>query len=92
MQQQMTVTLIDKTAITVTSSVPQYVALEAKYDVAISDLQEKQKLTWLVFLAWHAATTDKLTELDLETFTAQVTDIDVKDVAAGEAPPSETAT
>jgi len=65
----------------VTTSLGDMVALEEQFDIAVSDLQTKQKMGWMVFLAWHAASRVKKTSLDLDAFKAAVDTIEVSDPA-----------
>ena len=87
MQQHIKIKMLEEAGgqqIDVVTSLGDMVALEEKYDIAVSDMQLRQKMGWMVFLAWHAAHRTKKTPLDLVVFTAAVDSLDVTDPEDGD--------
>ena len=52
----------------ITASVPDIVAFEDKYNIALAHLGKNPKTTYLLYLAWHAEKRTKATELSFEAW------------------------
>lgn len=52
----------------ITAKASDFVAFEERFDLSISTLGDKTKMTHLFFLAWHAQKREGATELDFEAW------------------------
>lgn len=75
---QLNVTVGDEVK-TVTAGIPDIMALEDKFDIDASELGKRQRLKWLVFLAWNALKRQGETEATFEDFAESVVNLDVSD-------------
>lgn len=68
MRLNLQVNFANGTAKEITASVPDIVAFESKYDIALAHLNKNPKTTYLLWLAWHAEKRTKATELDFDAW------------------------
>lgn len=68
MQINLQLTFADTTKKTITATVADLIAFEAKFDLSVSRLDKEIKLTHLLFLAWHAEKRTKATELEFDAW------------------------
>lgn len=73
-------TFTDGSTREVSSTVPDFIKFEEKFDKSIADFQKGVKLTWMLFLAWAAETRTKVTSLDFDAYVETVAGIDVGEV------------
>lgn len=58
-------------------------ALEDKFDIDASILTERQRATWMAFLAWRALTRSGETQLPFDAFKTQIQELSPADVSTG---------
>lgn len=63
-----------------------YIALEDHFGIDLSELQERQRMTWLAFLAWNALRRTGRTTDAFDVWSSTLEGIEVLD--AGEAQPT----
>jgi hypothetical protein len=71
-----TVTFDDGEKAPVTCKTPDFLAFESKFDKPFSVLSEQPRLTYLLFLAWSAATRAKLTDKPFEEWSEGVANVE----------------
>lgn len=45
-----------------------FIQMERKYDISVSDLQDKPRMEWIAFVCWSAAKRHKVTTQDFDTW------------------------
>jgi hypothetical protein len=70
----------DGTTREVRALVSDLAAFEDKFDKSVADFQKGVRLTWLVFIAWHAEFRTKATGLEYEEYINVVESIEVPEV------------
>ena len=56
----------------ITASVPDLIAFEDKFNISVAKLAVEQRLSHLLFLAWHAEKRTKVTKLSFEEWAETV--------------------
>lgn len=71
---------VDGTTREVTALVADLAAFEDKFDKSVASFQKEVRLTWLVFIAYHAEFRTKATALEYDDYINQVESIEVPEV------------
>lgn len=79
MQINLQLTFADTTKKTITATVADLIAFEAKFDLSVSRLDKEIKLTHLLFLAWHAEKRTKATELEFDAWIETVAAVEAEE-------------
>ena len=61
----------------VTAVVSDLIAFEDKFDKSVADFAKGVRLSWLVYIAFHAEFRTKVTTLDYETYAESIEAIEV---------------
>ena len=72
------VTFEDGEAAALTCKTPDFLAFEAHFDKPFSVLSESPRLTYLLFLAWSAATRAKQTDKPFEEWSEGVANVEAE--------------
>lgn len=64
MKLELEITLSDGTKQVIVAKAADFIAFEDKFDLSVSTLSNKAKITHLFYLAWHAQKREGGTELD----------------------------
>ena len=75
MQTNLHITYADGTKAEVVTSPADIVAFEAKFEIGVSRLNQDPKMTYIYFLAWHAAKRTKATSLDFEAWVETIEEV-----------------
>jgi len=71
---------IDGSAAEATASAADLVAFETKFEIAVTNLEQNMKYTYLLWLAWHSLFRKKVTDKDFDTWVELVDSVAPSDV------------
>lgn len=90
MRMNLRVSYLDESAVVVTASAADFVALEEKYSRSVARLETDMRLTDICFLAWHALERQKKTALSFDEWVEQLDAVGINEEESAEIVPLET--
>ncbi len=90
MRMNLRVSYLDESAVDVTASAADFVALEEKYSRSVAKLETDMRLTDICYLAWHALQRTKRTGLTFEEWVENLDTVGVNQDETAEIVPLET--
>jgi len=71
------ITFADGSSVDAVASAPEYVAFESKFDKSVQSFATDPRLTYMLYLAWHALHRKGDTKLDFEKWQVDVENLEV---------------